>query len=95
MGRFMARDYVTLREEKIDGESSWIEPSVGRCLLTSAPARVVKQGNQYRVHGMAWGDPVSRVEVQFDGGEGRPATLDAKPDTAFVQRESIPLFHGQ
>ena len=84
MGRFMARDYVTLREETVNGESSWIESSIGRWLLTSAAARVVKQGSQYRVQGMAWGGPVSRVEVQFDGGEWRPATLESKPDAEFA-----------
>jgi DMSO/TMAO reductase YedYZ molybdopterin-dependent catalytic subunit len=78
MGRFMARDYVTLREEKINNESFWSETAIGRMLLTSAPARVVKQGERYRVRGMAWGGPVSRVEVQVDGGEWIPAPLDSQ-----------------
>ena len=78
MGRFMARDYVTVREEKINGESFWSESSVGRMLLTSAPARVVKQGDRYRVMGMAWGGPVSRVEVQVDGGTWQTASLDSQ-----------------
>ena len=47
-------------------------------LLTSAPARVVKQGERYHVTGMAWGGPVSRVEVQVDGGEWFPARLDSQ-----------------
>jgi DMSO/TMAO reductase YedYZ molybdopterin-dependent catalytic subunit len=33
MGRFMARDYVTIREEPRDGETVWMETSVGRALL--------------------------------------------------------------
>ena len=38
MGRFMARDYVTIREEQRHGETVWTETSVGRALLSlSAP----------------------------------------------------------
>lgn len=76
MGRFMARDYVTVREEKRNGESYWAETAIGRWRLASAAARVVRQGSQYRVHGMAWGAPVKGVEVQLDGGAWLPATLD-------------------
>ena len=76
MGRFMARDYVTLREENHNNETFWAETGIGRWRLTSAPAQVVKKNNQYRVSGMAWGGPVSRVEVQFDGGPWLPATVD-------------------
>ena len=32
MGRFMARDYVTVREESRDGETVVEQTSVGRCL---------------------------------------------------------------
>jgi hypothetical protein len=34
--RFMARDYVTIREQQIDGQSVWTETSVGRALQKSA-----------------------------------------------------------
>ena len=44
MNRWMARDYVTLRKEEVDGEEVWTESSVGRSLLKSAPARVVRNG---------------------------------------------------
>ena len=77
MGRFMARDYVTVREEQRNGESYWAETAIGRWRLASASARVVRQGGQYGVHGMAWGGPVKRVEVQFDGGPWLPAALNA------------------
>lgn len=35
--RFMARDYVTVREQQVDGQSVWTETSVGRALLKSVP----------------------------------------------------------
>ena len=42
-GRFMGRDYVTLREEQVGGKTLAVETSVGRTLLASAPARVTRQ----------------------------------------------------
>ena len=62
MGRFMARDYVTVREETREGETFWSETSVGHWRLASAPARVVRNGTNYRVLGMAWGGSIARVE---------------------------------
>jgi DMSO/TMAO reductase YedYZ molybdopterin-dependent catalytic subunit len=84
MNRFMARDYVTLRKEKIDDEEVWTESSVGRSLLKSAPARVVSDGEAYRIEGAAWGRPIGRVEVQIDDGQWQTARLD----TANVRRFS-------
>ena len=40
--RFMARDYVTIREQQVDGQTVWTETSVGRALLKSAPAKVTR-----------------------------------------------------
>jgi hypothetical protein len=74
MGRFITLIMLRFVKRISNGESSRIESSVRRWHLTAASARVVKEGSQYRVHGMAWGGPVARVEVQFDGGEWRPAT---------------------
>ena len=76
MGRFMARDYVTIREEQRDGGTESVETSVSRTLLKSAPARVTRKDGQYRIVGAAWGAPVSRVEVKVDDGPGgkRPST---------------------
>ena len=78
---FMARDYVTLREEpaRTGGEPAWVETSVGRALLKSAPARVTRAaepGGAYRIMGAAWGAPIERVEVRVDGGPWLPATID-------------------
>lgn len=74
-GFFMARDYVTIREETIDGQSVWTMSSVGRARLKSAPAKVMRSGDAYQVIGAAWGAPVASVDVRIDDGEWQPATL--------------------
>ncbi len=75
-GHFMARDYVTIREEQRDGQTVYTETLVGKSLLKSAPARVTRMGDGYRIMGAAWGRPVASVEVQVDGGPWMPATID-------------------
>ena len=40
MGRYMARDYVTVRAEERDGALTHVETSVGRMNLKSIIARV-------------------------------------------------------
>ena len=82
--RFMGRDYVTLREEEHNGETVWVETSVGRARLKSAPARVTRVGNDYRIVGAAWGAPVGRVEVKIDDGPWMPATLDHTEEAEFA-----------
>ena len=74
-GHFMARDYVTIREEQRDGQPVWTETVVGKVLLKSAPARVTRKDGKYRIAGAAWGGPVARVDVQVDGGPWMPATI--------------------
>ena len=74
-GRFMARDYVTVREQVRGGETAWTFTTVGRDRLKSAPARVTRTGSRYAIAGAAWGAPVSRVEVSVDGQAFRPARL--------------------
>lgn len=86
MNRFMARDYVTLRQEEIDGEMVWTESSVGRSLLKSAPARVVHNDDGYRIEGAAWGAPIGEVEVQIDDGPWQPAQLDSENVRRFAWR---------
>jgi DMSO/TMAO reductase YedYZ molybdopterin-dependent catalytic subunit len=77
MGRFMGRDYVTVREEKRNGETIAVETSVDRLLLKSAPARVTQQDGRSRITGMAWGpSPIAAVEVKIDGEPWRKAALD-------------------
>jgi DMSO/TMAO reductase YedYZ molybdopterin-dependent catalytic subunit len=74
-GHFMARDYVTIREEERDGETVWTFTSVSRDRLKSAPAKVMRQGDSYSIMGAAWGAPIAGVEVRIDEGEWTPATL--------------------
>jgi hypothetical protein len=84
MGRFMARDYVTIREEQRNGQTESVETSVGHTLLKSAPAKVTRKDVQYRIVGAAWGVPISRVEVQVDGGPWRAATIDRSEQAKFA-----------
>jgi DMSO/TMAO reductase YedYZ molybdopterin-dependent catalytic subunit len=84
MGRFMARDYVTIREEQRGGETVWTETSVGRALLKSVPAKVTRKVGEYRIVGAAWGAPIARVEVQIDGGSWVPATIDRSEAAEFA-----------
>jgi DMSO/TMAO reductase YedYZ molybdopterin-dependent catalytic subunit len=80
MGRFMARDYVTLREERRGNEVAWMETSVGRSLLKSVPAKVTRHDGRYRILGAAWGAPIARVDVQIDQGPWLAATIDRGED---------------
>lgn len=83
-GNFMARDFVTIREEQIDGQSVWTFTSVRHDRLKSAPAKVVKSGDSYVVHGAAWGAPIAGVEVQIDDGAWQPATLTEGDGSEFT-----------
>ncbi len=74
-GNFMAREYVTMREEERDGETVWTFTSVGLNRLKSAPAKVTKHGDEYQIMGAAWGDPIAGVEVRIDEEPWQAATL--------------------
>ncbi len=74
-GRFMARDYVTIREEQRGGQTVWTFATVAHDRLKSAPARVTRQGDSFRINGVAWGAPIGAVEVSIDGGPWVPARL--------------------
>ncbi len=74
-GNFMARDYVTIREEERDGETVWTFTSVTHDRLKSAPAKVTKQGDDYQIMGAAWGAPLKGVEVRIDEEPWQSATL--------------------
>ena len=85
MGRFMARDYVTMRKEtRPDGETVWMETSVGRTQLKSLAAKVTRNGSQYRIYGAAWGAPIQTVEVSIDSGPWQTATIDKEEKTEFA-----------
>jgi DMSO/TMAO reductase YedYZ molybdopterin-dependent catalytic subunit len=77
-GRFMARDYVTIREQLRDGQTVWTFNTVSHDRLKSAPAKVTRRRNRYTVMGAAWGAPIADVEVQIDDGPWMPAELDER-----------------
>jgi DMSO/TMAO reductase YedYZ molybdopterin-dependent catalytic subunit len=85
-GRFMAKDYVTIREEPRDGESLWTQTTVGRTLLKSAPAKVTRKDGKYRIVGAAWGAPIARVEVAIDAGPWQPAMFENGEKAEFAWR---------
>jgi hypothetical protein len=82
----MGRDYVTIREEKHDGKTEWVETSVGRAQIKSAPARVVREDGHYNIVGMAWGAPIARVEVSIDSGPWQIATIDPTRQEKYAWR---------
>jgi DMSO/TMAO reductase YedYZ molybdopterin-dependent catalytic subunit len=86
MNKFMARDYVTLREVPREGGAEWVESSVGRSLLKSAPAKVARAVGQYRIVGAAWGAPVAQVEVRVDDGPWVAAAFDRSEEDYFAWR---------
>lgn len=73
---FMSREYVTVRQEGTADNPVWTETLVGRALLKSAPARVLRNGDQYRIEGAAWGAPIRFVDVRIDDGPWQRAQLD-------------------
>lgn len=75
MGKFMARDYVTLRQEGPDDDAVWAETSVGRTNINSIPAKVVRTASGHRIHGAAWGKAIAAVEVRIDDGPWQSAQL--------------------
>jgi DMSO/TMAO reductase YedYZ molybdopterin-dependent catalytic subunit len=74
-GRFMARDYVTIREQQHGDHTRWTFTSVAHDRLKSAPAKVIRYGDRYSIMGAAWGAPIARVEVRVDQGRWRAARL--------------------
>lgn len=93
MGRFMGRDYVTVRGEKHGDEVVFVESSVTRMNLKSVVARVTRQPTKdgkvpLKAYGAVWGDgtPIKKVEVRLDDGEWREAVIDAKPFEKFSWR---------
>jgi DMSO/TMAO reductase YedYZ molybdopterin-dependent catalytic subunit len=87
-GRFMARDYVTIREPH-PGETVWTFNTVKHDRLKSAPAKVTRRRKRYAIMGAAWGAPIAEVEVQIDGGPWLPAELDDRRRTAGRDREGL------
>ena len=78
-GRFMARDYVSIREQERDGQTVWTFNTVGHARLKSAPAKVTRRRGRYAIMGAAWSAPIARVEIQIDDRPWRATRLDAPP----------------
>jgi hypothetical protein len=78
-GNFMARDYVTIREEQRDGDAVWTFATVRHDRLKSAPAKVTRRGRHYAIWGAAWGAPIAAVQVRIDNGPWIPTTLLGRP----------------
>lgn len=78
MGRFMGRDYVTLKNENVGGVDRWMENSVARMNLKSVIVRVAKRGSSHRVTGFVLNDgtPLQSVEVRIDNGPWQQAQVD-------------------
>jgi DMSO/TMAO reductase YedYZ molybdopterin-dependent catalytic subunit len=86
MGRFMARDYVTVRGERRGNETVHVETSVSRMNLKSIIARVTRRPTRdgvipVKAYGAVWGDgtDVRKVEVQLGEQDWREAALAKEP----------------
>jgi DMSO/TMAO reductase YedYZ molybdopterin-dependent catalytic subunit len=75
--RFMAKDYVTLRGEEVDGKIQWKESLVGPLQVKSVVARVAKmKDGALRITGAAWAQsPIKTVEVSIDNGPWQAAKV--------------------
>jgi len=81
MGKYMAREYVTLRAEERGDKTLWRETSIGPMLIKSIAARALRlKDGTIRIHGVAWGDdaPLAKVELKIDDGPWQPVSLDRK-----------------
>lgn len=75
--RFIAKDYVTLRGEEVNGKTIWKETMVGPMDVKSYVARVAKQKDgSLKISGAAWANaPLKGVEVSIDGGPWAAAKI--------------------
>jgi DMSO/TMAO reductase YedYZ molybdopterin-dependent catalytic subunit len=78
MGRFMARDYVTLSRRDVGGVERWEERSVARMQLKSSIVRVTRRNGEHIVTGFVLNDgtPLRSVEVRIDDGPWQAAQID-------------------
>jgi Sulfite oxidase and related enzymes len=85
MGRFMGRDYVTVRGERRGKEIVYVETSVARMNLKSIVARVTRRPTEngaipLKAYCVAWNDgtEIEKVEIRVDQGPWRAAIPDGK-----------------
>lgn len=105
MGRFMARDYVTVRGERQGDEIVYVESSVTRINLKSVVARVTRQATTggrvpLKAFGVAWDDGtgIAKVEVKIDDGQWQVADLNeprSKYGWTFFSIELGPIPTGK
>ncbi len=78
MGRFMARDYVTLSRRDIGGVERWEERSVTKIRLKSSIIRVTRDDGGHTIMGFVLNDgtPLRSVEVMIDDGPWQEAEID-------------------
>lgn len=98
MGRWMARDYVTLRGEIRESPetTNWRETSVCNLCCKSVTARAVKlPSGSVRLSGAAWSDgtPLKSVEVKIDDGPWLPARLEKKPARGLDTKYTWTFWH--
>ena len=86
MGRFMARDYVTIRGEERPDCTVWRETSVTRMNVKSIVARVLRRlDGSLSITGAAWtdGTPLRTVELKIDNGAWLKTRLNQKQRAKF------------
>lgn len=90
MGRYMARDYVTVRGERKGDQIVYVETSVTKINLKSVVARVTRQATSdgnipVSAFGVAWDDGtgIAKVEVKVDDGPWRAAKLAEEPRSKY------------
>ena len=85
LGKYQARWYRTLKGEKINGETKWVETAVTRLQLKSFLARVTRDGSRHKVLVVALNDgtPLKSVEVRVDDGPWQAATLDPATNSKY------------
>ena len=79
-GRFMGRDYVTLKREMVGGVERWVENSVTMINMKSAIVRVTRNGPQYHIQGFALtdGTALRAIEVKVDDGPWQAAEINPR-----------------
>jgi DMSO/TMAO reductase YedYZ molybdopterin-dependent catalytic subunit len=78
MGRFMGRDYVTLKKENVGGVERWVENSVTTMNLKSSIVRVTEMSGRYSIQGFVLNDgtPLRSVEIKIDDGPWQTAEMN-------------------
>lgn len=90
VGRFMGRDYVTVRGERRGDDIEFVETSVNKMNLKSIVARVTRGETKddlvpLKAYGAVWSDgtDIKKVQVKVDDGPWKEAKLDAEPRSKY------------